>query len=63
MKGIWSEDCSAQRCSINDGDTKVVACSITDRLPESEIGLATARHNGAAVVRRFDELARASLNR
>jgi DNA-binding transcriptional LysR family regulator len=42
--------------------SKVVVCSITDRLPESEIGLAFARQNTAAVVRRFCEFARASLN-
>jgi DNA-binding transcriptional LysR family regulator len=42
--------------------SKVVVCSITDRLPESEIGLAFGRHNTAAVVRRFCEFARSSLN-
>src|SRR6266478_6048639 len=42
--------------------SKVAVCSIADRLPESEIGLALARHNTAAVVRRFCELARTSLN-
>jgi DNA-binding transcriptional LysR family regulator len=42
--------------------SKVAVCSIADRLPESEIGLALARHNTAAVVRRFCELARKSLN-
>jgi DNA-binding transcriptional LysR family regulator len=42
--------------------SKVVVCSITDRLPESEIGLAYARQNTAAVVRRFCEFARTSLN-
>jgi DNA-binding transcriptional LysR family regulator len=42
--------------------SKVVVCSITDRLPESEIGLAFARQNTAAVVRRFCEFARTSLN-
>jgi DNA-binding transcriptional LysR family regulator len=42
--------------------SKVVVCSIADRLPESEIGLAFARHNSAAVVRRFCEFARTSLN-
>jgi len=42
--------------------SKVVVCSIADRLPESEIGLAVARHNTAAVVRRFCEFARTSLN-
>ena len=41
--------------------SKVVVCSIADRLPESEIGLAIARHNSAAVVRRFFEFARMSL--
>ena len=41
--------------------SKVVVCSIADRLPESEIGLAIARHNSAAVVRRFFEFARTSL--
>jgi DNA-binding transcriptional LysR family regulator len=42
--------------------SRVVVCSITDRLPESEIGLAFARHNTAAVVRRFCDFARTSLN-
>jgi DNA-binding transcriptional LysR family regulator len=42
--------------------SKVLVCSITDRLPESEIGLAFARQNTAAVVRRFCEFARTSLN-
>ena len=42
--------------------SKVVVCSIADRLPESEIGLASARKNPAAVVRRFCEFARTSLN-
>jgi DNA-binding transcriptional LysR family regulator len=42
--------------------SKVVVCSITGRLPESEIGLAFARQNTAAVVRRFCEFARTSLN-
>jgi DNA-binding transcriptional LysR family regulator len=42
--------------------SKVVVCSIADRLPESEIGLALARHNTAAVVRRFCEFAQTSLN-
>jgi DNA-binding transcriptional LysR family regulator len=42
--------------------SKVVVCSITDRLPESEIGLAFARQNTAAVVRRFCEFARTWLN-
>jgi DNA-binding transcriptional LysR family regulator len=41
--------------------SKVAVCSITDRLPESEIGLALARQNTAAVVRRFCEFARTSL--
>ena len=41
--------------------SKVVVCSIADRLPESEIGLALARHNSAVVVRRFCEFARKSL--
>jgi DNA-binding transcriptional LysR family regulator len=41
--------------------SKVAVCSIADRLPESEIGLAFARQN-TAVVRRFCELARTSLN-
>jgi DNA-binding transcriptional LysR family regulator len=41
--------------------SKVVVCSIADRLPESEIGLAIARHNSAAAVRRFFEFARTSL--
>jgi DNA-binding transcriptional LysR family regulator len=41
--------------------SKVAVCSIADRLPESEIGLALARHNSAAVVRRFCEFARTSL--
>jgi DNA-binding transcriptional LysR family regulator len=40
----------------------VAVCSITDQLPESEIGLALARHNTAAVVRRFCEFAYKSLN-
>jgi DNA-binding transcriptional LysR family regulator len=40
----------------------VAVCSITDQLPESEIGLAFARHNTAAVVRRFSECACRSLN-
>ena len=40
----------------------VAVCSITDQLPESEIGLALARHNTAAVVRRFCEFACRSLN-
>jgi DNA-binding transcriptional LysR family regulator len=42
--------------------SKVAVCSIADRLPESEIGLALARRNTAAVVRRFYEFARTSLN-
>jgi DNA-binding transcriptional LysR family regulator len=42
--------------------SKVAVCSIADRLPESEIGMALARHNTAAVVRRFCELARTSLS-
>src|ERR1700733_1058351 len=42
--------------------SKVAVCSIADRLPESEIGLALARHNTAAVVRRFYELARMPVN-
>jgi DNA-binding transcriptional LysR family regulator len=42
--------------------SKVAVCSIADRLPESETGLALARHNTAAVVRRFCEFARTSLN-
>src|ERR1700678_3642452 len=42
--------------------SKVVVCSIADRLPESEIGLALARHNSAVVVRRFCEFAPKSLN-
>jgi DNA-binding transcriptional LysR family regulator len=42
--------------------SKVVVCSITDRLPQSEIGLAFARKNTAAVVGRFCEFARTSLN-
>ncbi|HEY6852028.1 MAG TPA: LysR family transcriptional regulator [Terracidiphilus sp.] len=42
--------------------SRVVVCSITDRLPESEIGLAFARQNTAAVVRRFCEFARTSLS-
>jgi DNA-binding transcriptional LysR family regulator len=42
--------------------SKVVVCSITDRLPESEIGLAFARQNTAPVIRRFCEFARTSLN-
>jgi DNA-binding transcriptional LysR family regulator len=42
--------------------SKVGVCSIADRLPESEIGLASARHNTAAVVLRFCEFARTSLN-
>jgi DNA-binding transcriptional LysR family regulator len=37
--------------------SKVVVCSIADRLPECEIGLALASHNTAAVVRRFCEFA------
>ena len=43
-------------------DSKVAVCSIADRLPESEIGLAFARQNTAAVVRRFCEFDRSSLN-
>jgi DNA-binding transcriptional LysR family regulator len=42
--------------------SKVVVCSIADRMPESEIGIALARHNTSAVVRRFCEFARTSLN-
>jgi DNA-binding transcriptional LysR family regulator len=42
--------------------SKVVVCSITDRLPESEIGLAFARQNNAPLIRRFCDFARASLN-
>src|ERR1700742_1207758 len=42
--------------------SKVAVCSITDRLPESEIGLAFARQNIAPVVCRFCEFARTSLN-
>jgi len=41
--------------------SKVVVCSITDRLPESEIGLAFARQNTAPAIRRFCEFARTSL--
>jgi DNA-binding transcriptional LysR family regulator len=37
--------------------SKVAVCSITDQLPESEIGLAFARQNTAAVVRRFCDFA------
>ena len=37
-------------------------CSLADRLPESEIGLVLARHNRAAVVRRFCEFARTSFD-
>jgi DNA-binding transcriptional LysR family regulator len=37
--------------------SKVAVCSIADRMPESEIGLAFARRNTAAVVRRFCEFA------
>jgi DNA-binding transcriptional LysR family regulator len=42
--------------------SKVAVCSLADRLPESEIGLALARHNNSPVVRRFCEFARTSLN-
>jgi DNA-binding transcriptional LysR family regulator len=42
--------------------SKVVVCSITDRVPESEIGFAFARQNTAPAVRRFCEFARTSLN-
>lgn len=42
--------------------SKVAVCSIIDRLPECEIGLALARHNPAAVVRRFCEFACKSQN-
>jgi DNA-binding transcriptional LysR family regulator len=42
--------------------SKVAVCSIADRLPECEIGLALARHNTVAVVRRFCEFACKSLN-
>jgi DNA-binding transcriptional LysR family regulator len=42
--------------------SKVAVCAIADRLPESEIGLASARNNTTAVVRRFCELARTSSN-
>jgi DNA-binding transcriptional LysR family regulator len=42
--------------------SKVVVCSITDRLPESKIGLAFARQNTSPVVRRFCELALTSLD-
>jgi len=42
--------------------SKVAVCSIADQLPECEIGLALARHNTAAVVRRFCEFACKSLN-
>src|SRR5260370_24083270 len=42
--------------------SKAAVCSIADRLPESEIGFALARHNTAAVVRRVCEFARTSLN-
>jgi DNA-binding transcriptional LysR family regulator len=42
--------------------SKVAVCLIVDRLPESEIGLALARQNPAAVVRRFCEFARTSVN-
>jgi DNA-binding transcriptional LysR family regulator len=42
--------------------SKVVVCSIADRLPESEIGLAFARQNTAPLIRRFCDFARASLN-
>jgi DNA-binding transcriptional LysR family regulator len=42
--------------------SKVVVCSITDRVPESEIGLAFARQNTAPVVRRFCDFARTLLN-
>jgi DNA-binding transcriptional LysR family regulator len=41
--------------------SKVVVCSITDRLPESEIGLAFARQNTAPAIRRFCEFALTSL--
>jgi DNA-binding transcriptional LysR family regulator len=42
--------------------SKVSVCSIADRMPESQIGLAFARQNTAAVVRRFCDLARTSLD-
>jgi DNA-binding transcriptional LysR family regulator len=42
--------------------SKVAVCSIADRLPESEIGLALARRNTAPVVRRFYEFACTSAN-
>ena len=42
--------------------SKVAVCSIADRIQESEIGLALARHNTAPVVRRFSEFACTSLN-
>lgn len=41
----------------------VAVCSITDHLPESEIGLALAHRNNAATVRRFCEFALTPLNR
>jgi DNA-binding transcriptional LysR family regulator len=40
----------------------VAVCPIRDQLPESEIGLALARHNTAAAVRRFFEFACRYLN-
>jgi DNA-binding transcriptional LysR family regulator len=43
--------------------SKVVVCTITDRLPESEIGMAFARQNTAPVIHRFCEFARTTLNR
>jgi DNA-binding transcriptional LysR family regulator len=42
--------------------SKVAVCSIADRIQESEIGLALARHNTAPVVRRFSEFACTALN-
>jgi DNA-binding transcriptional LysR family regulator len=41
--------------------SKVAVCSIADRVPESEIGLAFAHQNAAPVVRRFCEFARTLL--
>jgi DNA-binding transcriptional LysR family regulator len=41
--------------------SRVAVCSIADRMPESEIGLAFARQNTAAVVRRFCDFARTAL--
>jgi DNA-binding transcriptional LysR family regulator len=41
--------------------SKVSICAIADRIPDSQIGMVIARNNNVAVVRKFCELVRTSL--